>query len=182
MPHRRGAVRRQSRRCLARRRSVRRDQIAAAATPRAVPARPGHHAGRACRVCEEVRRARGSSGRGQRPGSSRSGAHLQVARQQEGALRERVALRRDVARVPAAGLRAAVHRMPGGRRRHDLGQHGRGVPPAARLHKGPHRRPARAACDRAHVRRRDGSRRASKARRAVPGGRAPGGAHAPRNG
>ena len=51
-------------------------------------------------------------------------------------LRERVAHRRDVAREAAVRLRAALRRMPAGRRRHDVGQHGRGLQPAARAHQG----------------------------------------------
>ena len=40
-------------------------------------------------------------------------------------LRERLAHRRHLAREAAVRLRAALRRMPAGRRRHDVGQHGR---------------------------------------------------------
>ena len=43
------------------------------------------------------------------------------------ALRERLAHRRHLARDAAVRLRAALRRMPAGRRRHDVGQHGRGL-------------------------------------------------------
>ena len=48
-------------------------------------------------------------------------------------LRERMAHRRHVARKAAVRLRAALRRVPAGGRRHDVGEHGRGVQPAARV-------------------------------------------------
>ena len=55
--------------------------------------------------------ARGPSGRRQRPGASGPGAHLQGRRQPPAAVRERLALRHHLARVPADGCGAALRRM-----------------------------------------------------------------------
>ena len=90
------------------------------------------------------RRARRPSGGGQRPGSSRPGAHLQVAGHAERPLRERLAYRRDLAREAAVRLRAALRRMSAGRRRHHVGQHGARLREAAGAHQDADRRPARA--------------------------------------
>ncbi len=61
---------------------------------------------------------------GSDPGTSGPRAHLQVARRADRPLRERVAHRRHLAREAAVRLRSALRRMPAGRRRHDVGQHG----------------------------------------------------------
>ena len=60
--------------------------------------------------------------------------------QPERPLRERLAHRRHVAREAAVRLRAALRRVPAGRRRHDVGQHGRGVRPPARARQDADRR------------------------------------------
>ena len=62
---------------------------------------------------------------GQRPGAPGPGPDLQGPRQPGRAVRERLPLRRDLARGAADGLGAALRRGPGRRRRHDLGGHGR---------------------------------------------------------
>ena len=62
---------------------------------------------------------------GSDPGEPGPRAHLQVARQPERPLRELLAHRRHLAREAAVRLRAALRRVPAGRRRHDVGQHGR---------------------------------------------------------
>ena len=62
---------------------------------------------------------------GSDPENPGPGAHLQVARPPERPLRERLAHRRHLAREAAVRLRAALRRVPAGRRRHDVGQHGR---------------------------------------------------------
>ena len=59
-------------------------------------------------------------------------------------LREFLALRRHLAREAAVRLRAALRRVPGGRRRHDVGQHGRGLRAAAGARQDADRRPQRA--------------------------------------
>ena len=131
--HRRRAVQRRPRRRLARRRAVRRDPGAAAQAQGAVPARPGHHARRARRVRAPLRRARGPSGRRQRSRPSRAWCastrsptrrndHYENAWHCDATWREK----------PAVGLRAALRRMPAGRRRHDVGEHGRGLRTACR--------------------------------------------------
>ena len=94
-------------------------------------------------------------------------------------LRERLAHRRHVAREAAVRLRAALRRVPAGRRRHDVGQHGRGLQAAARGHQDEDRGPARAPQHRGLVRRRDADREAPRAEGAVSGCRASGRAHAP---
>ena len=71
----------------------------------------------------------------------------------ERSLRERLAFRRDLAREAAVWLRPALHRMPAGRRRHDVGQHGAGLRAAARAHQDADRRPARAPQYRSDLRR-----------------------------
>ena len=96
-------------------------------------------------------------------------------------LREQLAHRRHLAREAALRLRAALRRMPAGRRRHDVGQHGAGLREAARAHQDADRRPARPPQHRGQLRRRHADRQAPGAARAVPGCRAPGGAHAPRD-
>ena len=149
--------------------------------PRAVLPRPGHHARRARGLRAPLRRARRPPGRRQRPGEPRPGAHLQDPRPAERPLRELLAHRRHLAREAAVRLRAALRRMPAGRRRHDVGQHGAGLREAARAHQDADRRPARAPQHRGQLRRRDADREAPRAARAVPGCRAPGGAHAPRD-
>ena len=60
------------------------------------------------------------------------GPHLQGPRQQARALRERLPLRRHLARGAALRLGAPLRRGSRRRRRHHLGQHGRGLPPAPR--------------------------------------------------
>ena len=108
------------------------DPRAAAQAQGAVLSRPGHHARRARRVRAPLRRARGPSRRGQRSRASRARAHLQVAGDAERPLRECLAHRRHVAREAAVRLRAPLCRVPAGRRRHDVGQHGRGLRAPAR--------------------------------------------------
>ena len=75
--------------------------------------------------------------------------------QPERPLRERLAHRRHLAREAAVRLRAALRRVPAGRRRHDVGQHGRwptrGCPSTSRR-----RSPA---CARATASRRASARR-----------------------
>ena len=122
---RRRTQRREPRRRGARRRAVRRDQGAAAEVQGAVPARPAFLARRACGLRAALRRARRPSGRRQRPRTPGPGADLQGRRHAPPAVRERLALRRHLARMPADGRGAALRRVPAGGRRHDLGQHGR---------------------------------------------------------
>ena len=119
------------------------------------------------RVRPALRRARGSPGGRQRPGQSGPRAHLQVARRADRPLRERMAHRRHMARKAAVRLRAALRRVPAGGRRHDVGEHGRGVQPAARAHQDPDRRAARAAQHRGDVRRGNADREAPRAEGAV---------------
>ena len=85
---------------------------AAAAAQGAVLPRPGHHPRRARRARRAVRPARGPPGRRQRPRAPGPGPHLQGPRQPARALRERLPLRRHLARGAADGLGAALRRGP----------------------------------------------------------------------
>ena len=107
-------------------------------------------------------------------------AHLQVARCAGRPLRERVAHRRDVAREAAVRLRAALRRMPAGRRRHDVGRTwSRPTPGCPRTSRRRIAGPARAPQHRGELRRRDADREAACAEGAVSRRRASGRAHAP---
>ena len=106
---------------------------------------PGHHARRARRLRASLRRARGSPGDGERPQPSRARAHLQGSGHPRGAVRERLSLRHDLARVPAVRGGAALYRGARGRRRHDLVQHGPRIRAAARAGQAADRRLARPA-------------------------------------
>ena len=131
--------------------------------------RPGHHPRRARRLRAPVRRAGGPPGGRQRPGAPGPGAHLQDARHADRPLRERLAHRRHLARDAADGLRAALRRVPAGRRRHHVGQHGAGLREAARARQGADREPARAPQHRGQLRRGDADREAPcAARRSIP--------------
>ena len=78
----------------------------------AVPARPAVLARRARGVRAPLRRARRPPGGRQRPRPSGAGAHLPRGRQPPRAVRERLALRHHVARVPAVRRGAALRRVP----------------------------------------------------------------------
>ena len=104
---------------------VRRDQGPAPAAQGPVLPRPGHQPRRPRQARRAVRPARGPPRRRQRPGAPGPGPDLQGPGQPGRAVRERVPLRRDLARGPADGFGAALRRGPGRRRRHDLGGHGR---------------------------------------------------------
>ena len=129
---RRGAEQHQPRRGLPRRRGLRRAPVAAPPVQGPLLPRPGHHPRRARRPGREVRAAGGPPGRRQRPRPPGPGPHLQGPRQQARALRERLPLRRHLARGAALRLGAPLRRRSRRRRRHHLGQHGRGLPPAPR--------------------------------------------------
>ena len=80
---------------------------------------------------------------------------------------------------PPHGRRAALRRMPAGRRRHDVGQHGAGLREAARRTSRTQIADLRATPQhRGQLRRRHADGKAPGAARAVPRRRAPGGAHA----
>ncbi len=162
-------------------RARRRDPRPAAQAQGAVLPRPGHHARRARRFRAPLRRARGPSGGGQRSRQSGTRAHLQDAGSAQRPLRERVAHRRHVAREAAVRLRASLRRVSAGRRRHDVGEHGRGLQPPARRHQGEDRQPACAAQHRGVLRRGDADREAPGAPCTVSGRRASGRAHASRD-
>ena len=165
--HRSRAHQRQSRRRVARRRPVRGDQIAPAQAQGVVPERPGHHPGRARRLRAALRPARGPPGGGQRSGKSGPGSDPQGSGHARGAVRERLSLRHDVARVPAVRGRASVYRGARRGRRHDLGQHGAGLRAPARAHQGADRGPARPAQHRGHLRGRHADREAARPEGAV---------------
>ena len=179
--HRRRAAQRQPGRGLARRRPVRRDPGAAAAAQGAVPARPGHHPRRARRARASAsarwRTTRSPAATPTIPGLVRiykdldsPPEHYENACHCDATWRE----------APPMGSRAALRRVPAGRRRHHLGQHGRRPTDGCREHvKDADRRPARPAQHRGQLRRGDADREAARAARAVPRRRAPGGAHPP---
>ena len=96
-------------------------------------------------------------------------------------LRERLAHRCHLAREAAVRLRAALRRVPAGRRRHDVGQHGARLRAAARARSRRRSRPARAPQHRGQLRRRDADREAPRAEGPVPRRRASGRAHASRD-
>ena len=109
-----------------RRRAVRRDQGSCCCSTRCCSsATRTSPAPSTSRFARALRRAGGPPGRRQRPGAPRPGADLQGPRQPGRPLRERLALRRHLARGAAVRLRAALRRVPAGRRRHDVGEHGR---------------------------------------------------------
>ena len=83
--------------------AVRRDPRAAAEAQGAVPARPALQPLRARRLRAALRRAGGPPGGRQRPRAPGPGADLQDARQPPRPVRERLALRRHLAREPAVG-------------------------------------------------------------------------------
>ena len=117
----------------------------------------------------------------QRPGAPGPGPDLQGPRQPGRAVRERLPLRRHLARGPADGLGAALRRGPGRRRRHHLGEHGRGLRAPARARQGADRGPARPAQHRGDLRCQHADRAAARPQGAVPGRRAPGRADPPRD-
>ena len=96
-------------------------------------------------------------------------------------LRELLAQRRHLARQAALRLRAALRRVSRGRRRHDVGQHGRRLRAAAGADQVADRGPPRAPQHRGFLRGGDADREAPRSQGAVPRRRAPGGAHPSRD-
>ncbi len=74
--------------------------------------RPGHHTRRARGLCAPLRRTGRPPGGGQPSRPSRAGPDLQECREPARSSREFLAHRRHLARHSAAGLRAALRRMP----------------------------------------------------------------------